>query len=187
MTGSPATEPVTAIRPRLATIWLDGCSGCHMSFLDIDERLLDLVGRADIVYGCLVDAKEFPEGVDITLVEGAVGSAEDLRKLLLVRERTRVLVAMGDCAITTNVPGMRNVFGPKAVLERAYLENATLNKQVPLAEVPALLPESLPVHACVPVDVFVTGCPPSADRLFEVISGLLEGEVGDVAHVSKFG
>ena len=67
---------------------------------------------------------------------------------------------MGDCAITTNVPGMRNPIGPKAVLERAYLENATLNKQIPVEVVPPLLPESLPVHACVPVDVFVTGCPP---------------------------
>ncbi|HMK95994.1 MAG TPA: hypothetical protein VK425_00520 [Acidimicrobiales bacterium] len=176
-----------APKPRLATIWLDGCSGCHMSFLDIDERLLELTGRADLVYGCLVDAKEFPEGVDITLVEGAVGSAEDLRKLLVVRERTRTLVAMGDCAITTNVPGMRNPFGPQAVLQRAYLENATINQQIPAVGVPALLAESLPVHACVPVDVFVTGCPPSADRLFEVISGLLDGQVAEAANVSKFG
>ncbi|HTV10325.1 MAG TPA: hypothetical protein VME20_00550 [Acidimicrobiales bacterium] len=174
-------------KPRLATIWLDGCSGCHMSFLDIDERLLELTARADLVYGCLVDAKEFPEGVDITLVEGAVGTAEDLHKLLIVRERTRVLVAMGDCAITTNVPGMRNPFGPRAVLERAYLENATINKQIPVVGLPPLLPESLPVHACVPVDVFVTGCPPSADRLFEVISGLLDGQLDDAAQVSKFG
>ena len=158
-----------------------------MSFLDIDERLLELAGRADLVYGCLVDAKEFPEGVDITLVEGAVGSAEDLRKLLVVRERTRILVAMGDCAITTNVPGMRNSFGPSALLQRAYLENATVNQQIPLDGLPPLLPESLPVHACVPVDVFVTGCPPSADRLFEVISALLEGQVAEAANVSKFG
>ena len=100
-------------RPRLATIWLDGCSGCHMSFLDIDERLLELVGRADLVYGCLVDAKEFPQGVDITLVEGAVSSADDLRKILEVRERTRIVVALGDCAVTSNVPGMRNPIGPQ--------------------------------------------------------------------------
>jgi NAD-reducing hydrogenase small subunit len=174
-------------RPRLATIWLDGCSGCHMSFLDIDERLLELVGRADLVYGCLVDAKEFPQDVDITLVEGAVSSADDLRKILEVRERSRIVVALGDCAVTSNVPGMRNPIGPKAVLERAYLENATLHQQIPVEDLPALLAESLPVHAWVSVDVFVTGCPPSADRIFDVIVGLLDGHVPDVAQISRFG
>jgi len=174
-------------RPRLATIWLDGCSGCHMSFLDIDERLLELVGRADLVYGCLVDAKEFPQDVDITLVEGAVSSADDLRKILEVRQRSRIVVALGDCAVTSNVPGMRNPIGPQAVLERAYLENATLHQQIPSEDVPALLAESLPVHAWVPVDVFVTGCPPTADRIFEVIVGLLDGRVPDAAKISRFG
>lgn len=174
-------------RPRLATIWLDGCSGCHMSLLDIDERLLDLAGRADIVYGALVDAKEFPFDVDITLVEGAVSSEEDLRKVREVRDRTRTLVALGDCAVTSNVPGMRNPFGPKPLLERAYIENVTINPGIPTEGLPALLPESLPVHAWVPVDVFVTGCPPSADRIFEVVSGLLDGQLSEVGQVSRFG
>lgn len=174
-------------RPRLATIWLDGCSGCHMSFLDIDERLLQLTDRADIVFGCLVDAKEFPEGVDITLVEGAVSSTDDLRRVLEVRERSRILVAMGDCAVTSNVPGMRNPMGVQPVLERAYIENADRAQQVPTTDLPALLAESLPVHAYVPVDVFVTGCPPSADRIFDVIVSLLEGEVAEAGRVSRFG
>ncbi len=100
-------------KAKVATIWLDGCSGCHMSFLDIDERLLLLAERADLVYGCLVDAKEFPEGVDVTLVEGAVSSTEDLRKIREVRARSRVVVSLGDCAVTSNVPGMRNPFGPR--------------------------------------------------------------------------
>lgn len=174
-------------RPRLATIWLDGCSGCHMSFLDIDERLLQLADRADLVYGCLVDAKEFPENVDVTLVEGAVSSEDDLRKILEVRSHSRTVVALGDCAVTSNVPGMRNPFGPRSVLEQAYLENATLNQQIPAQSLPALLAESLPVHAYVPVDVFVSGCPPSADRIFEVIAGLLDGIVADAGRVSRFG
>jgi NAD-reducing hydrogenase small subunit len=170
----------------LATIWLDGCSGCHMSLLDMDERLLEVAARADLVYGCLVDAKEFPEGVDVTLVEGAVSSTEDLRKILEVRARTRTVVSLGDCAVTSNVPGMRNPFGPEAVLDRAYLENVTLQPQIPTA-VPALLELSLPVHAYVKVDVFVPGCPPSADRIFEVIMDLLEGRVPEPGHVSRFG
>ena len=178
---------MSASKAKLATIWLDGCSGCHMSFLDIDERLLDLAERADLVYGCLVDAKEFPEGVDITLVEGAVSTEDDLRKIREVRQRTRILVSLGDCAVTSNVPGMRNPVGPQAVLERAYLENANLHQQVPTEALPALLQESLPVHAWVPVDVFITGCPPSADRIFEVVVGLLDGEVAEAGRISRFG
>src|SRR5207342_2395057 len=98
-------------KPRLATVWLDGCSGCHMSFLDMDERLLEIAARADIVYSPLVDAKEFPAGVDVTLVEGAVSSDDDLRRILEVRERTGILVSLGDCAVTSNVPGLRNPIG----------------------------------------------------------------------------
>ena len=89
----------------LATVWLDGCSGCHMSFLDMDGRLLDIAGRANLVYSPLVDIKEFPEGVDVTLVEGAVSSVDDLEKIRMVRSRTRILVSLGDCAVTSNVPG----------------------------------------------------------------------------------
>ena len=96
---------------RVATVWLDGCSGCHMSLVDLDERLLDIFARADLVYGPLVDVKEFPENVDVCLVEGAVSSEDDLERIHMVRERTKVLVAFGDCAVTSNVPGMRNPIG----------------------------------------------------------------------------
>jgi NAD-reducing hydrogenase small subunit len=178
--------PKSAVKPKLATIWLDGCSGCHMSFLDIDERLLDLAERADLVYGCLVDAKEFPEGVDVTLVEGAVSSTEDVRKILEVRQRSRLVVSLGDCAVTSNVPGLRNPFGPGPLLERAYLENVTLNPQIPTG-VPALLEQSVPVHAYVKVDVFVPGCPPSADRIFGVIMDLLDGRAPEPGQKSRFG
>src|SRR6185503_16826934 len=85
---------------RLATVWLDGCSGCHMSFLDMDERLLELAELVDVVYSPIVDAKEFPETVDIALVEGAVASVDDERKIKKIRAHTKMLIAMGDCAIT---------------------------------------------------------------------------------------
>ena len=128
--GTPMTAPT---KVRLATVWLDGCSGCHMSLLDIDERLIDLAQLVDVVWGPLVDAKEFPENVDVTLVEGAVSSEEDLHRIRLVRARTKILVSLGDCAVTGNVPAMRNQFGADAVLKRAYLENATLDAQIPRA------------------------------------------------------
>ena len=174
-------------RPRLATVWLDGCSGCHMSFLDMDERLLDITARADLVYSPLVDVKRFPPDVDVTLVEGAVSTEDDLRKIVEIREGTTTLVSFGDCAVTANVPGMRNPYGPEPLLRRAYLENVTLNPQVPGETVPALLARSLPVHHVVAVDVFLPGCPPAADLIYFVVDELLQGRVPDTAGISRFG
>jgi NAD-reducing hydrogenase small subunit len=174
-------------RKRIATVWLDGCSGCHMSFLDIDERLLTLAESADLVYSPLVDAKIFPEGVDVTLVEGAVSSEEDLQKIQMVRQRTTTLVSLGDCAVTANVPSMRNPFPTKAVYDRAYRENVTLDPGVPDQVIPRLLPQARPVHEFVPVDVFVPGCPPSADTIYYVISELLAGRQPNLSQRSRFG
>jgi NAD-reducing hydrogenase small subunit len=118
-------------RVRLATVWLDGCSGCHMSLLDTDERLLELVAKADIVYSPIVDAKEFPHDVDVTLVEGSVSSDDDLEKIRHVRQHTRILIAFGDCGVNGNVPAMRNQHGPEPVIERVYFENADVQQQRP--------------------------------------------------------
>ncbi|HET9443064.1 MAG TPA: hypothetical protein VFO65_07055 [Acidimicrobiales bacterium] len=164
---------MTAARPRMATVWLDGCSGCHMSFLDLDERLLELAGLADLVYSPLVDAKEYPEGVDVCLVEGAVSSTDDLERIRVVRRRTTTLVSFGDCAVTANVPSMRNPIGPGPLLQRAYVDNVDLRPGVPTDVVPALLAQSVPVHRAVPVDVFLPGCPPSADVIYETLLRLL--------------
>jgi NAD-reducing hydrogenase small subunit len=173
-------------KPRIATVWLDGCSGCHMSFLDLDERLLDIFERADIVYSPIVDFKEFPEDVDVCLVEGAVSSEDDLHKIKLVRERSKTLVAFGDCAVTSNVPGLRNPIGVPPLLDRAYLENVTLNPGYPTEVVPKLLRYSRPVHRIVEVDVFLPGCPPHADLIYSVLDDLLSGRVPDVSG-ARFG
>jgi NAD-reducing hydrogenase small subunit len=178
----PAEQPK---KIRLATVWLDGCSGCHMSLLDTDERLIELAKRVTVVWGPLVDLKEFPAEVDVTLVEGAISSEEDLHRIKMVRARTKLLVSLGDCAVTGNVPAMRNKFGASAVLRRAYLENVTLDPQIPREIVPTLLPAVRPVHEAVPVDLFIPGCPPSADLIFSVLSDLLEGKVSNPA--AKFG
>jgi NAD-reducing hydrogenase small subunit len=174
-------------KPRLATVWLDGCSGCHMSLLDMDERLLEIAERADLVYSPLVDAKEFPPAVDVTLVEGAVSSEEDLRRILEVRERTATLVSFGDCAVTSNVPGMRNPIGEAPLLQRAYVENVTINPRIPDTVVPRLLPHSRPVHTVVDVDVFLPGCPPSADLIYFVLDELLAGRLPDTTGITHFG
>jgi NAD-reducing hydrogenase small subunit len=174
-------------KARLATVWLDGCSGCHMSFLDIDERMLALAERVDLVYSPLVDAKIFPEEVDITLVEGAVSNEDDLHKIQMVRAHTKILVSLGDCAVTANVPAMRNPFYTKEVYDRAYRENVTFDPGTPDQVVPRLLAFVRPVHEIVPVDVFVPGCPPSADVIFYVLTELLEGRAPDLSSRTRFG
>ena len=157
-----------------------------MSLLDTDERLLELTERADLVYSPIVDTKEFPEHVDVCLVEGAVSSEEDLHKIKMVRERTTTLIAFGDCAVTSNVPGMRNPIGVPPLFERAYVENATTNKQLPSSVVPKLLPTARPVHRVVKVDVFLPGCPPDADLIYSMLDDLLAGRVPNVAG-ARFG
>ncbi len=174
-------------KPKLATVWLDGCSGCHMSFLDIDERILDLAALADLVYSPLVDNKEFPEMADITLIEGAVSTDEDFRKIRKVRAHTKTLVSLGDCAVTANVPAMRNRFKVDAVLNRSYIENVSEPGHIPVEVIPPLRPKSVPVHEVVKVDVFVPGCPPSADTIFYTLTELLAGRKPDLATLTHFG
>lgn len=172
---------------RLATVWLDGCSGCHMSFLDMDERLLDLADKIDLVYSPIVDHKVFPEDVDVTLVEGSISSEEDLEKIKQIRARSKVLVSLGDCAVTGNVPAMRNFFSTADVLYRAYVENVAAKGPIPDQVVPALLPRVRPVHEVVQVDVFVPGCPPSADTIFTTLTELVEGRRPDLTGRTRFG
>lgn len=172
---------------RLATVWLDGCAGCHMSLLDIDAGMIALAAKADIVYGPLVDAQEFPEDVDVTLVEGAVSSQDDLNRIQKIRARTRVLVALGDCAVTSNVPAMRNSIPPNRLLQRVYVEGAQENKGVPTDGVPQLLKQACPVHDFVKVDLHVPGCPPSSQVILGVVSDFLAGRKPDLSSKARFG
>ena len=172
---------------KLATVWLDGCSGCHMSFLDMDERLLALAELVDVVYSPIVDTKEYPDYVDIALVEGAVASIDDEKKIQKIRAHTKLLVAMGDCAIAGNVPSMRNPIGPKAILDRAYIENADLQQQIPCVVVPRLLSKARPIHEFVNVDVFLPGCPPSADTFHTALTALVTGAPLDIPALTRFG
>jgi NAD-reducing hydrogenase small subunit len=171
----------------VATTWLDGCSGCHMSFLDLDQRLLELADKIELVYGPLVDVKEFPDDVAVTLVEGSISSEEDRKKILMIRERSRLLVSFGDCAVTGNVPAMRNRFKVQEVLDRGYRENAQFWPDIPTIGIPKLLARVRPVHELVAVDVFLPGCPPPPDAIAFVISELLEGRVPDPQGKTRFG
>ena len=168
-------------------MWLDGCSGCHMSILDRDEAIASVAQKADIVYGPLVDAQEFPEDVDVTLVEGAVSSQDDYEKIKHVRENTRLLVALGDCAVTSNVPAMRNSIPVKNLLERIYVQGVDEKPRIPTEGVPQLLKRAVPLHEVVKVDLFVPGCPPPAAAIGFVLGELLEGRVPDLSSKVKFG
>jgi NAD-reducing hydrogenase small subunit len=172
---------------RLATVWLDGCAGCHMSLLDIDEAILNVAARADVVYGPLVDAQEFPKAVDVTLIEGAISSQDDLEKVNTIRKRSKLVVSLGDCAVTGNVPAMRNQIAPRKLLERIYIEGAQECKGIPSSGVPALLRQAVPVHQVVKVDLHVPGCPPPASAIAFVVGELLEGRVPNLTGKVKFG
>ena len=171
----------------LATVWLDGCSGCHMSFLDMDERLVDLTEFFDLVYSPLVDLKVYPEHVDFALIEGAVSSTDDEAKVRKIRAHTGIIVAMGDCAITANVPSMRNPYSTSEITDRAYVENVSLHPQLPTVYVPTLLKKVRPIQEFIQVDHYLPGCPPSADTFFAFLTGLVTGKPIDVSVLTRFG
>jgi NAD-reducing hydrogenase small subunit len=176
---------------RLATVWLGGCSGCHMSFLDLDEWLIDLARRAELVFSPLMDAKDYPEGVDVALVEGAVASDEHEELAHALRARSRVVVSFGDCAVTGNVTALRNPLGTALeVLRPVYLENGDHNARIPddRAVMPVLLDRVRPLHQVIPVDFYLPGCPPPADRIRAVLEALLAGRQPRLdEHQRRFG
>lgn len=162
---------------KIATIWLGGCSGCHMSLLDIDERLLEVAKLAQIVKSPVVDGKELPE-VDVALVEGAVANAEHLEDIQRIRHQAKILVALGDCAVTANVPALRNPLDKDIVLKHSYVDlPSNVNGLVPTQEIARLIDRVRPLHEVVPVDYYLPGCPPSADLIFYVLFELLNDRV----------
>jgi NAD-reducing hydrogenase small subunit len=162
---------------RLATAWLGGCSGCHMSFLDLNEKLIDLAGRAELVYSPIADAKRFPENVDVTLVEGAVANVDHEELAQQIRANSRIVVSFGDCAVTGNVTSLRNRLGVDDLLTAVYREGPGQAPRGGEADrvMPALLPRVLPLHQVVRVDAYLPGCPPDPERIWAAVSALLDG------------
>ncbi|MBN8688554.1 MAG: hypothetical protein J0M10_16160 [Chitinophagales bacterium] len=174
-------------KKKLATIWLGGCSGCHMSLLDIDERILEVVKLADIVKSPVVDGKELPE-VDIALVEGSITSDEHFREILHIRKQAKTLIALGDCAVMTNVTGMRNYFDLKEVVDASYVNAVSNDGQGELPGHPCLLKlndKVLPLQEVVKVDFVIPGCPPDADTIFYVLAEFLNDRLPDLGKTKK--
>lgn len=174
-------------KPKIATCWLDGCSGCHMSFLDMDEFLVEFAQKVEVVWGPTVDPKEYPKDVDVCIIEGAVSSDEDLHKLEMIRSRTKILVSLGDCAITGNVPSMRNPLEVSVLMERAYVENAAVNKRYPSTGVPKHLKMARPLHEHVKIDAWIPGCPPPSKAIHFAVTELLAGRIPDSTEFTRFG
>lgn len=160
---------MTAVR--LATVWLSGCSGCHMSLLNLHGRLLELLQNCRLVYSPLADVKEYPEGVNIALVEGAVGNEENLAMARLIRERTKVVASLGDCAVNANVAGLRNPPGLETALKMAYGPSRS-SGDAWSKDVPRLLPSVLPLHQVIRVDAFIPGCPPLPEETGQAVQRL---------------
>ena len=163
---------------KVATMWLSGCSGCHMSFLDLDERLVQLSQLVEIVFSPIVDIKlkDMPEA-DVGIVEGCVNNEDQEHELKLLRSKCKILLALGDCAVNGNVPTLRNQFKLQDVLARGFIETeSTQLGEIPFDPVvPKLRPKAQPLHEVVKVDGFIPGCPPDADTIWYALTELLAG------------
>jgi len=161
---------------RVATATLCGCFGCHMSLLDIDERILELVQLVEFDRSPITDIKTLGD-CDIGLIEGGVANAENVEVLRDFRKHCKVLVAVGACAVNGGIPAMRNAFALRECLEEAYIDGlGVTNPHIPNdPEIPLLLDKVHPIHEVVKVDYFLPGCPPSADAIWTFLTELIEG------------
>lgn len=162
---------------KVATASLCGCFGCHMSFLDIDERILDLVQLVEFDRTPLTDIKTIGD-CDIGIIEGGVANAENVEVLREFRKHCRILIALGACAVNGGIPAMRNSFTLKECLEEAYVDGIGVdNPMIPNdTEIPMLLNKVHPIHEVVKVDHFLPGCPPSGDTIWTFLTELIEGK-----------
>jgi NAD-reducing hydrogenase small subunit len=164
-------------KPKLATCSLAGCFGCHMSILDIDERILDLVEVIEFNKSPITDIKTFTDRCRIGLVEGGCANEENVENLRAFRRFCDILVSLGDCATMGGIPALRNLVSTEECLREAYLSGPSVynpSGRIPNdIELPLLLDKVRPAHEVVKIDYFLPGCPPSADAIWAAVTALL--------------
>lgn len=169
---------------RVATTSLAGCFGCHMSFLDIDERLFTLLEHIEFDRSPLTDIKHVTHGTDIGIIEGGLCNAENVHVLREFRENCTTLIAIGACAINGGLPAQRNHLPLTTILEEVYHTSPGIrNGMIPNdPELPLPLNQVHPIHEVVKIDYFIPGCPPSADAIWKVLTDLLDGKEPSLEH-----
>lgn len=170
-------------KPKVASDWLAGCAGCHMSLLDMDERIAKVLELVDLRSSPITDLKEPDEdGVDVGILEGGVNNTTNEEVAKLMRSRCKILVALGDCAVFGGVPAMRNFFKLEDALKRAYIETESTDESGMIPSDPELCKPTTvrALNEVVKVDVHVPGCPPDADVIFYVLSELAQGRIPEL-------
>ena len=168
---------------KISSDWMAGCSGCHMSLLDIDERLLEIAELADIRATPITDLKEPDEsGVDVGILEGGINNSSNEEVAHRMRSRCKILVAFGDCAVFGGVPALRNMCGTEEALKRAYVEAESNDDRgfIPRDPELAVMGNVRALHEVVPVDLHVPGCPPDPDVIYYVLKELAEGRMPEI-------
>jgi len=172
-------------KPKVSTDWMCGCSGCHMSLLDMDERIVPVLELVDLRSSPITDLKH-PDadkgGVDVGVLEGGINNTSNEEVAHRMRKNCKILVALGDCAVFGGVPAMRNLFTIEESLRRAYIETESTDGEGKIPDDPELCRPTRvrAIQDVVPVDVFVPGCPPDADTIFYVLSELAQGRKPDL-------
>jgi len=166
------SEPVQP-RLRVATTSLAGCFGCHMSFLDIDERLFELLDRIEFDRSPFTDIKHCGP-CDVGLIEGGICNADNVHVLREFRKQCKILVAVGACAVNGGLPAQRNHLDLGDCLQEVYVTEVSLAKGcIPNdPELPLPLDK---VHA-------LPGCPPTADAIWKFLTDLLAGRTPHLGH-----
>ncbi len=176
----------------VATTSLAGCFGCHMSLLDIDEKILDLIELVEFNKSPINDIKTFTKDCDIGLIEGGCCNSENVHVLKEFRKRCKILISVGECAIMGGLPAMRNGIPVRECLEEAYLNGPSVlsntEKIMPNdEELPMILDKVYPCHELVKIDYFLPGCPPRAGLIWDALTALLTGKEMELPYeVVKF-
>ncbi|MGK7393094.1 MAG: hypothetical protein ACNS62_00930 [Candidatus Cyclobacteriaceae bacterium M3_2C_046] len=179
-------------KPVVATTSLAGCFGCHMSLLDIDEKILELIDLVDFNKSPIDDIKKFTRICDIGLIEGGCCNSENIHVLKDFRKNCKILVSLGECAIMGGLPAMRNSIPVQECLEEAYLNGITVRddeeRLIPNdEELPMILNKVYPCHEIVKIDYFLPGCPPRAELIWKSLTALVTGNPMDLPYeVVKF-